>query len=159
MWIPQLPWYELIARGAIIYAFLLILLRVTGKRQVGQLAPFDLILLLVLSNSIQNAMNGGDNSILGGMVVALTLIGLNWLVSFATFYNKTLALLIEGKPIRLIHEGVVNEKNLRKAKLTHHELLAALRAEGCGCITKVEHAVLENNGKISVVLKPEHATI
>ena len=156
MWVPQVAWYELVARGALIYAFLLIILRITGKRQVGQLAPFDLILLLVLSNSVQNAMNGGDNSVSGGVIVALTLISLNWLVSFATFHSKTLAGIVEGRPLRLIHNGEVNEANLKKVKLTHHELVAALRAEGCGSVMKVEQAVLENTGKISVVLRPEH---
>ncbi len=80
MWRMSLPWWEFILRGLIIYVFLIVLLRLTGKRQVGQMAPFDLVLLLVLSNAVQNAMNGGDNSILGGIVSAVTLVAANWLV-------------------------------------------------------------------------------
>ena len=75
-----IPWWELIVRGAIVYAFLLLLLRITGKRQIGQLAPFDLVLLLVLSNAVQNSMNGGDNSLVGGLISATTLVILNFLI-------------------------------------------------------------------------------
>jgi hypothetical protein len=73
MWNMSLVWWEFVLRGIIIYFFLIVLLRLTGKRQVGQLAPFDLVLLLVLSNAVQNAMNGGDNSVIGGMISAVTL--------------------------------------------------------------------------------------
>src|SRR5437868_14356616 len=84
-----IPWWELIVRSVVVYAFLLVLLRLTGKRQVGQLAPFDLVLLLVLSNAVQNSMNAGDNSLIGGLIAAATLVGLNFLVGFATYRNKT----------------------------------------------------------------------
>src|SRR5437764_396315 len=74
MWNIAVPWWELILRSTIVYVFLLVLLRVTGKRQVGQLAPFDLVLLLVLSNAVQNAMNAGDNSLIGGLIAGATLM-------------------------------------------------------------------------------------
>lgn len=96
-------WWELVVRAAVVYVFLLVLLRLTGKRQVGQLAPFDLVLLLVLSNAVQNSMNAGDNSLIGGLVSAATLVLLNYLVAFATWRNKKLETLIEGKPEILIH--------------------------------------------------------
>src|SRR5436189_932685 len=105
MWIMSLPWWEFILRGIIIYFFLIVLLRLTGKRQIGQLAPFDLVLLLVLSNAVQNAMNGGDNSITGGMLSAATLIVVNGIVSRLTYKNKTLERIIEGRPEVLIHNG------------------------------------------------------
>src|ERR1700687_1151779 len=103
MWNIAVPWWELIARSVVVYGFLLILLRLTGKRQVGQLAPFDLVLLLVLSNAVQYSMNGGDNSLVGGLISAVTLVGVNWLMSLATFRNKRLETLIEGRPEVLIH--------------------------------------------------------
>lgn len=108
MWTLAAPWWEFVARAAIVYLFLLILLRVTGKRQVGQLAPFDLVLLLVLSNAVQNSMIAGDASLVGG--------------------------LIEGRPQVLIHDGKLSEDVMASARLTHHELHAALRllsAPGC----------------------------
>src|ERR1700759_308115 len=106
----SIPWWEFLVRGAVVYGFLLVLLRITGKRQVGQLAPFDLVLLLVLSNAVQNAMNGGDNTITGGMISAFTLLNLNYIVGFLTYCSKTLEGIIEGRPIVLIHNGHVNKR-------------------------------------------------
>jgi uncharacterized membrane protein YcaP (DUF421 family) len=88
MWHTILPWWEFVVRAVVVYAFLLVLLRFTGKRQVGQLAPFDLVLLLVLSNAVQNAMNGGDNSVTGGMISAATLIVVNGVVGWLTYRSK-----------------------------------------------------------------------
>ncbi len=153
MWIPDIPWWQLIFRSVLVYLFLLLVLRITGKRQVGQLAPFDLVLLLVLSNAVQNSMNGGDNSLVGGLISAATLIALNYLVGFATFRSKRLEALIEGRPELLIHNGRLHEEILTRAQLTRHELNAALRRSGCTCVEEVHMAVLENNGAISVVPK------
>lgn len=150
MWRASLPWWEFVLRGFIIYAFLLIILRITGKRQVGQLAPFDLVLLLVLSNAVQNSMNGGDNSVTGGIVSATTLIVLNAIVGRLTFSNKKLERIIEGRPQILVHNGHVFEDILKQEKLTHHELNASLRAAGCSCPEEVHYAILENTGQITV---------
>ena len=144
------PWWELVLRGVVVYAFLIVLLRLTGKRQVGQLAPFDLVMLLVLSNAVQNSMNGGDNSLVGGLLSATTLIAVNWLVGLATFRSKRLEAAIEGRPQVLVHNGKLFEDVLSRAKLTHHELQAALRQCGCACVEDVHTAILENNGSISV---------
>ena len=146
-----IPWWELIVRGVIVYAFLLLLLRLSGKRQVGQLAPFDLVLLLVLSNAVQNSMNGGDNSLLGGLISATTLIILNFSLGYISYRSKRVEALIEGRPQILIHNGVLFEDVMRRAQLTHHELNAALRLAGCAAIEEVHSALLENNGVISVV--------
>ena len=156
MWHLSQPWWECCVRAACIYVFLLIVLRITGKRQVGQLAPFDLILLLVLSNAVQNAMVGGDTSIPGGCIAAATLIALNYVVSYATYRSKLLEGIIEGRPVRLVHDGHIDERNLHKVRMTIHELNAALRAEGHGCVEEVQYAILENTGKISVVGKKNH---
>ena len=151
MWHPAIPYWELIVRGLAVYVFLLVLLRATGKRQIGQLSPFDLVLLLVLSNAVQNSMNGGDNSLIGGMVTAATLVALNYLIGLATTRNKQVEAFIEGRPQVLIHNGVLFEDVLARAKLTHHELNAALRRAGCASTQEVRSAVLENNGTISVI--------
>src|SRR5262245_12385171 len=98
MWNIAVPVWELVVRGCVVYVFLLVLLRLTGKRQIGQLAPFDLVLLLVLSNAVQNSMNGGDNSLVGGLISAGTLVALNYGLGFATFKNKRLETLVEGRP-------------------------------------------------------------
>ena len=150
-------WWELIVRAVVVYVFLLILLRLTGKRQVGQLAPFDLVLLLVLSNAVQNSMNAGDNSLVGGLISAATLILLNYTVGIATWRNKKLEKLIEGKPQILIHNGKLFEDVVAKARLTHHEIQAALRLGGCTCVEEVHTAILENNGEISIVPRKGNA--
>src|SRR5215475_2415410 len=131
------PWWELIVRSAVVYGFLLVLLRLTGKRQVGQLAPFDLVLLLVLSNAVQNSMNGGDNSLIGGLISAVTLVLLNFGIGILTFRSKKMESLIEGRPQILIHNGQMFEDVIAKARLTHHELNAALRRGGCACSEEV----------------------
>ncbi|HEY7056255.1 MAG TPA: YetF domain-containing protein [Vicinamibacterales bacterium] len=147
----SVPWWELIFRSAVVYTALIFILRLTGKRQVGQLAPFDLVLLLVLSNAVQNSMNGGDNSLIGGLLSAVTLVGLNHLVGLATFRSKRLEAIVEGRPWILVHNGRVYDDVLARAQLTHHELQAALRQHGCACVDDVHSVILENNGSISVV--------
>jgi uncharacterized membrane protein YcaP (DUF421 family) len=154
MWGISLNWWEFVVRAVVVYGFLLVLLRLSGKRQIGQMAPFDLVLLLVLSNAVQNSMNGGDNSITGGLIIASTLVALNSIVSWLTYRSHRLEALIEGRPIILIHDGKVDHVSMKQAKMTTHELEAALRAAGCAGPTDVRFAVLENTGKVSVI--PHH---
>ena len=147
------PWWELVVRGVVVYVFLLVLLRITGKRQVGQLAPFDLVLLLVLSNAVQNSMNGGDNSLIGGLILAATLIVLNYLVSKATYHSKKVEEFVDGKPEVLVHNGRLIAENMKHAQVTPHELNAVLRQAGVANIADVQYAILENNGHITVIPK------
>lgn len=151
MWNMSLVWWEFVLRGLIIYVILIILLRLTGKRQVGQMAPFDLVLLLVLSNAVQNSMNGGDNSVVGGVISAITLVGANWLVGLLTYRSKKIEGLVEGRPEVLIHHGKLFQQTLDHSRLTHHEVMAALREAGCASVEDVQSAFLETDGSISVV--------
>ena len=147
----SVPWWELIFRSIVVYSALIVILRVSGKRQVGQLAPFDLVLLLVLSNAVQDSINGGDNSLIGGLISAVTLVALNYAVGFATFKSKRIEAIIEGRPLVVVHNGRVYEDVLSRAQLTHHELDAALRQSGYACVEDIRHAILENNGSITVI--------
>lgn len=149
----SVPWWELVVRSVAVYAFLLLILRISGKRQIGQLAPFDLVLLLVLSNAVQNSMSAGDNSLIGGLLIASTLVAINFLVGYATYKNKKLEALFEGRPQILIHDGRLYDDVMAKSQLTHHELDAALRQAGCMSVSEVRSAILENNGVISVIPK------
>ena len=117
------------------------------------MAPFDLVLLLVLSNAVQNSMNAGDNSLIGGLISASALVLLNIAVSLATYRSKKLESLIEGRPQILVHNGKLFEDVVAKNHLTHHELNAALRQAGCTSFEDVHTAILENSGTISVVPK------
>jgi uncharacterized membrane protein YcaP (DUF421 family) len=158
MWHMAIPWWEFILRGLIVYAFLICLLRMTGRRQIGQLAPFDLVLLLVLSNAVQNSMNGGDNSVIGGLISATTLVAVNWVVAYLTFRSKRLEHGVESRPRVIIHNGHVYRDVMSEERLTQSELEAALRTAGCASIHDVHFAVLENNGQISVRVRDKAAT-
>ncbi len=149
----SIPWWEFIVRAVVVYAFLLIILRMTGKRQVAQLSPFDFVLLLVLSNAVQNSMNGGDNSLVGGMISAATLVLGNMVVGYLVFSSKKVATIIEGKPEVLVHNGVLFRDMLDREKINMADLESAIREAGCGSIDDVHLAVLETSGKISVVVK------
>ena len=151
----DIAWWEVVVRSGAVYLFLIIVLRISGKRQIGQLAPFDLVLLLVLANAVQNSMTGGDNSLVGGLISCVTLVGLNYLVGYVTFRNKKLEEIIEGRPQVLILKGKVLEDVMRDTKVTRNELEAALRQGGCPDVADCHSAILENNGVISIVKKKD----
>ena len=151
--IPEIPVIEKILRPAIVYVFLLIAFRFTGKRQVGQLTPFDLAVLLIISNILQNAMIGNDVSVGGGLIGAVTVFALNYLVIELTFRFKKARRLLDSTPMILVHNGHVLHENLKQERVTMDELLAALRRSGNVEFHNVRFAVLEENGAISVVLK------
>lgn len=156
MWQLTQPWWEFILRGAIIYSFVFVLFRLTGKRQVGQLSPFDLVLLLLIGNAVQNSMNAGDNSITGGLILGVTLVFLNVAVDRLTFSSKKVQSVLEGSPKVLIHNGVINHEMLNHEKVTVRDLELALRQEGLLDASAVRCAILESNGQISVIKKSEH---
>ena len=153
MWDMNVPWWEFVLRGVVVYVFLLVFLRLTGKRQTGQYAPFDLVLLLILSNAVQNSMNAGDNSLVGGLVSAATLIGCHVVLAQLTFRYAWIERLIDGSPQVLVQQGQVNTDLMRKELLSTDELEAALRASGCLHLHEVERATIETNGQITVVLR------
>lgn len=149
--IPELPWWELLLRGAIVYAFLLVLIRVTGRRQAGMMTPFDFILLLILSNTVQNAMNGGDNSLGGGLFLAGTLVVINWVMLLLSRHSRIVHWVLVGRPVFLVREGDVLEKVMQRERITHHELMSALRSAGLVNLEQVKDVILETNGTISVI--------
>jgi len=153
LWKLGQPWWEFALRAVLVYGFLLVILRLTGKRQVGQLSPFDLVLLLILSNAVQNSMNAGDNTVAAGFILAGTLVGLNSLVSWLTYRSKKVQRFVEGNPLVLVHNGKVVQSVLESEEVTQHELMAALRAAGLSSLEEVHMAILETNGHISVIPK------
>lgn len=147
------PWPQLVLRAVLVYVFLLIALRASGRRQFAQITPFDLILLLLISNAVQNAMNGGDNSFTAGAILAGTLVVCNWLMGLATARWQWLENLVDGKASVLIRDGKINQALMDREKITRAELMASLRSSGCRRLADVEYAVLEASGRISVVAK------
>lgn len=153
MWKLQQPWWEFVLRAFLVYGFLLVVLRLTGKRQVGQLAPFDLVLLLVLSNAVQNSMNAGDNTVGAGFILAGALVVVNAAVGYITYKSKRAEAFVDGKPRIIIHNGVADETVLAEERITHHELMAAVRQANLIDISDVHLAILETNGRINVIAK------
>ncbi|HJV47752.1 MAG TPA: YetF domain-containing protein [Geothrix sp.] len=154
MWKTTQPWWEFVLRALVVYGFLLITLRLTGKRQVGQLAPFDLVLLLVLSNAVQNSMNAGDNTVAAGFILVLSLLAANGIMSWVTWRSKRAETLLEGRPQILVHNGGLDEAVLASERITRHELMAAVRQAGLSDLADVRVAILETNGRINVIAKP-----
>ncbi|MGH9712475.1 MAG: DUF421 domain-containing protein [Candidatus Acidiferrales bacterium] len=157
-WLPELPVAEKIIRALIVYFFMLIMFRLLGKRQVGQMTPFDLIVLLMLSNVLQNAMIGPDNSVVGGLIGASSILAVNWVISRVTFDSPRLERAIEGVPTVLVHDGRIVETNLRRETLSKEDLMSNLRSQGCFHLAEVETAVLEPSGKISLLKKQDQKT-
>ena len=154
MLVPVLPWWELLLRGVIVYAFLLVLIRITGRRQTGMMTPFDFMLLLILSNTVQNAMNGGDNSLGGGLFLAGTLVVINWIMLLLSRHFRLVHWALVGRPAFLVRDGEVQEKVMHRERITHHELMSALRSAGLANIEQAKDVILETNGTISVIHRP-----
>ena len=153
MWTLSVPWWEFVLRGAVVYLFLLVFLRLTGKRQTGQYAPFDLVLLLILSNAVQNSMNAGDSALIGGLISASTLIFCHVGLAHLTFRVRWLERFVDGRAQVLVQDGKVDEALMQRELLSPSDLAAALRAGGCLHAHEVERATIETNGSITVVLK------
>ncbi len=157
MWALEVPLVDKILRAAFVYFFLLIAMRLTGKRQLGQMSSFDFIVLLMIGNIVQNAMIGNDNSITGGFIGAATILGLNYGIARLTTANKRFERLVEGAPTLLVHNGKVLEEHLRREMITRDELMAALRRQGILAIDEVRVALLEETGAITAVKKERPA--
>jgi uncharacterized membrane protein YcaP (DUF421 family) len=152
------PFLDIAVRCLVIYLTLLVGLRLTGKRQVGQLTPFDLLLLLLLANAVQNAMVGPDTSLVGGLVAAGTLFAANAAVARLARQSSGAARVLEGTPTILIRHGKVLEDSLRREGVSVNDLLRALREHGLEDPTAVRSAILEVDGTISVLREDEMPT-
>jgi uncharacterized membrane protein YcaP (DUF421 family) len=145
------PLLEKILRPIVVYLFLVIGLRLAGKRELAQLNPFDLVVLLSLSNTVQNAIIGNDNSITGGIIGAAALLIINYFVVRFVFKHKRLDQLFEGSPTTLIEHGKIIKENLAKELLTESELLTVAHRQGFDRLSEIESAVLEAGGSFYMV--------
>ncbi|HEY6005694.1 MAG TPA: YetF domain-containing protein [Anaeromyxobacter sp.] len=148
---PETPLVLLVVRAAVVYGFLVVALRIAGRRELAQMTSFDLVLLLVISNAVQNSLNAGDNSLAGGLVSAATLLLLNWGVAFATWRWRRFETLVQGNPLRIVTDGKIHLGALRRELLTVAELRSALRKQGIMRISDCKQVVLEPDGTLSVV--------
>ncbi len=144
------PLAEKVLRPVIVYLFLVVLLRIFGKRELAQLNPFDLVVLLSLSNTVQNAIIGNDNSLSGGVIGAFTLLAINYLVVRFLFRHRRLDQILEGRPTVLIDKGRILQKALAKELLTRAELMTVLHRQGFDRLDEVDHCVLEPGGGFAI---------
>ena len=144
-----LPWAEKVLRPVFVYAFLIIGLRLAGKRELAQLNPFDLVVLLTLSNTVQNAIIGDDNTVIGGVIGASTLLGINYMLVRFLSRHENIERLIEGEPDVLIDNGVITEACLKKEAISVLELEAAAHKQGFSSLADIDRAVLDPSGSIA----------
>ena len=153
MFVLGLPLLEKILRPMIVYAFLVVSLRLSGKRELVQLNPFDLVVLLTLSNTVQNAIIGDDNSVSGGLIGATSLLVINYLVVRFLYGHKKLDQLVEGRAEVLIEDGKVKPERLKKELITMSQLEAAARKQGFDSLSEVKECVLEPGGTLTFIGK------
>ncbi len=141
-----LPLVEKLARPVIVYLVLVLLLRLFGKRELAQLNPFDLVVLLSLSNTVQNAIIGEDNSVTGGVIGAFGLLAINWLVVRMLFRSRRLTHMFEGRATVLVRDGKIDKQALIRESLTHEELIEVIHRQGFEHLSQVKRCELETNG-------------
>ncbi|MGK5030167.1 DUF421 domain-containing protein [Janthinobacterium sp. DSP2-3-3] len=148
----DLPAWELVARAVMVYLALLLMVRMTGKRTVGQFTPFDLLVVMLLSEAVSNSLSGGDDSISGGLILALTLICLNMLIAWITSRSRKLAELVDGTPVLLGRDGVIFNDVVKKCRVASGDVEQALREADCP-LPDMKCAFLEADGKITILQK------
>ena len=149
------PWWHFVLRAVAVYLLVMLLVRMSGKRAVGQFTPFDLVLLILIGNAVQNGMNGGDNSLTGAIILAVCLIVLNYGVAYVAARSRRARIFIEGEPVVLARNGKVFRDVLRRELVSNADFLEAMRETGCSGIERIRLATLETNGHISIVLADE----
>jgi len=146
-----MPWWMFVLRAMAVYAVLMVLIRLSGKRTMGQFTPFDVLLIVLLGNAVQNALLGKDTSLGGGLLLAVTLIAINWCVAFVTARSARAERVVEGVPVVLARDGQVFRSVLKREMVSEQDFNEALRQNGQMTLANVRIALLETNGKISVV--------
>ncbi|WP_145478655.1 DUF421 domain-containing protein [Stenotrophomonas rhizophila] len=148
-----MPWWEFILRAVVVYVVVLGMVRLSGKRALGQITPFDVLLIVLLGNAVQNALLGKDTSLGGGLLLAATLISLNYGVGWLSQRSRRIEALVEGEPVLIARDGKLLDSVLRRELVTRADVEAAMRQQGCAHISEVSMALLEINGHITIVTR------
>ena len=148
-----MPWWSFVLRACVVYFVLLAMIRASGKRTMGQFTPFDMLLVVLLGNAVQNALLGQDSSVGGGLVLAATLLLLNWLVGLVSARSARMEALVEGVPVLLARDGKVYKDVLRRELISRADFDKAMRESGVEDIEDIRMAVLETNGHITLVAR------
>lgn len=149
----DLPWWEFVVRALAVYAILLLMVRVSGRRTIGQFTPFDLLVVLLLSEAVSNSLTGGDESLVGGLIIALTLISLNMLVALLSSRSCKLSAVFDGTPVLLGRDGQFFDDVIKRCRITESDIEQALREADCPR-NEMRCAFLEADGKITIQTKP-----
>ena len=157
MWELGLPWWELVVRATVVYTLLLLLIRLSGRRTVGQFTPFDLLVVMLLSESVSNALSGGNETLLGGLLSACVLVGLNAAVAVATSHSARLQNLMEGEPVLIGKDGRLFHRVLKQQHVPPSDVQQALREADCE-LGDMQCAFLEADGQISILKKKQPAS-
>ena len=148
-----MPWWAFVLRACIVYFILLALIRASGKRTMGQFTPFDMLLVVLLGNAVQNALLGQDTSVGGGLLLATTLLLLNWGVGLVSARSARMEALVEGVPVLLARDGKVYQDVLRRELISRADFDKAMRESGVEDVDDIHMAVLETNGHITLVTR------
>lgn len=146
------PWWEFVVRGAAVYLILLLMVRVSGRRTVGQFTPFDLLVVMLLSEAVSNSLTGGDQSLFGGFIVAAVLVGLNMTMSFLSSHSKKMSDILDGSAVLLGRDGELYDKVMKRCRISREEVDQALRCADCD-IKDMRCAFLEADGQITIQKK------
>ena len=150
MFTPNLPWWEFVLRACVVYSALLVMVRLSGKRTVGQFTPFDLLVVLLLSEGVSNSLSGGDESLLGGLILAASLVLLNALVGLLAARSPGVEKIVEGEPVLLGRNGRMLEHVMTRHRISPATLEESLRRADCP-LHDMKFAVLAANGEISIM--------
>jgi uncharacterized membrane protein YcaP (DUF421 family) len=148
----DLPWWEFIVRGAIVYIALLVMVRLSGRRTIGQFTPFDLLVVMLLSEAVSNGMSGGDNSVGGGLIIAATLIVLNGGIGLLVARSRKMEVLVEGDALLIGRDGVFFDKVMHRNRIGEIDIEQALREADCAR-HEMQCAFLEADGSITIMKK------
>jgi uncharacterized membrane protein YcaP (DUF421 family) len=151
----SMPWWHFVLRAAIVYVVILAFVRLSGKRTLGQFTAFDTLLLILIGTAVQNSLIGEDISLPGGLILAATLIGLNYIVAWVTARSTGASRLIEGAPVLLARNGEVYDSVLRRENVSVEDFEEALRGASCRSRDECELALLETNGRIAVIRRAD----
>jgi uncharacterized membrane protein YcaP (DUF421 family) len=151
LFVPDLSVAEKVIRPVLVYLFLVVAVRLAGRRELAQLNSFDLVVLMMLANTVQNATIGNDNSVVGGLIGVSALLLVNYVVTRVLYQHPRLDRVIEGEPVVLVRDGHVLRERLAQQAITEGELMEAIRKQGLGSVDQVAQVVLETGGVISVV--------
>ena len=146
-----MPWWEFVIRAVAVYVVVLLMVRFTGKRTIGQFTPFDLLVVVLLGTAVQNSLIGEDTSLLGGLILAATLLGLNWAVGLLSARSRSFDRMVSGRPVILVRHGELFRDELARQSISEQDFAIARRSAGHAHLAKIELAVLETSGQITFI--------